>query len=86
MKYSEVGRHWDTRANEYIMVGKNMLKRGERSDIYLNPVCRLLWSIQLMKATVLAESSCFLSVLWTFYALQQSADMSQVGVTPFSPI
>jgi hypothetical protein len=42
--------------------------------------------LQLMKATTMVESFCFLSVLWTFYALWQSADMSQVDVVPFSPL
>ena len=37
-----------------------------------------------MKATVLAESFWFFS-FYTLYAPQQSADMSQVGVAPFSP-
>jgi len=44
--------------------------------------------LQLMKALVLAESSGFLFFIYSFkmlYAPWQSADMSQVDVTPFSP-
>jgi hypothetical protein len=39
----------------------------------------------LMNATVLAENVCYISVLLTFYAPQQSADMSQVVFAHFSP-
>ena len=64
----------------------NGLKRGERSDIYLTHVCRRPQSIksverigknQKLSANAVAFISCKSSP-WP------SADMSQVGVVPFS--
>ena len=62
---------------------ENRLKTGAFSQHY--DFHQLVQLLQLMKATVLAESSSCLSVLWIFYILQQSADMIQVGVAPFFP-
>ena len=61
---------------KYTKTQKNKLKRGERSDTYLTHVYS--W----------CKPQCWLitPVLWTFYALQLSADMSQVDFSPFSVI
>ena len=49
-------------SHRFLPMKKYRLKIGERSDIYLTVEVDL----QLMKATVLIESSCFLSVLSDF--------------------
>ena len=43
-------------------------------------------TLQLKKATVLAESSCFPFILKCIKALRLSPGLSQVDTTPFSPI
>ena len=41
---------------------------------------------ETVKPQMLAEISCFSYFLKTLFILQQSADMLQVGVAPFSSI
>ena len=61
----------------------NKLKREERSDTYLTQFLQIVMECRKSEeqiktgATVLAGSSCFLSVLWTSYTPQQSADTSR---------
>ena len=59
---------------------KKILKRSKERDTYLTHVYRAL---QLMKATVLAESSSFFHFHRELSASAMSTDMSQVGVALF---
>ena len=59
-----------------------MIKRMEESNNYPTYVCRHP-CLQLMKATLLTESSIFLSFHWVLSAPTMSTDVSRVGVTLF---
>ena len=73
----------------------NILKRREESDTYLTQVCRHRWSkafiscklvsllLQLMEATLLAESSYSIYFHRDLSAPAMSTDMSKVGVALF---
>ena len=67
----------------YTMI-KNMLKRRKESDTYLTTFCRHCCPLQLMKATVLAESSNrFLFFHCHLCTPVMSTESSQIGVALF---
>ena len=64
---------------------KYILRR--REDTYLAHVCRHRWRLlQLMKATVLAETSYFINFHRGLSAPRMSTDVSYEGVALFFPI